>query len=509
MKLTRFYQKTMQLLASQNFFYLILVLLVFQALWIALSGQYPMAFDEDFHLGIIQIYAAHHIPFFGSQPAGADAFGAVARDPSYLYHYLMSFIYQPAMHFLKDQATAVIILRLFSIAFFTVGLVLFRRVLLATRVSRALAHTVLLLFILIPVVPFLAAQVNYDNLLMPLVAGAILLTIAIERAAHPGKAFPLKEVVMLLIVCCLSSLVKYAFLPIFAAIGFYLLAIIIYRYRGNWRALWRQLRTSYTAFTRRTIIVLSLLLLLSVGLFVQRYGHNIVSYKDPIPSCDKVLNQQECSAYGPWNRDQLYAQTKGDRSTSPRLFVNEWLYGLWFRSFFAVNGENSQFATRKPLPIPGDITVVLAIIGACLVVIHFLPLWRQSPAMRLSLVVIGVYCVALALQDFSYFHHTGRPVAINGRYLVPVLPLVFLWVGAAYSRALRFVQKYKAVMVTVLVLLMLQGGGVVTFIVRSDSSWYWHNTLVERVNKGARDFLTPFMIDRKPSERTGSIEEKY
>jgi hypothetical protein len=90
-----------------------------------------------------------------------------------------------------------------------------------------------------------------------------------------------------------------------------------------------------------------------------------------------------------------------------------------------------------------------------------------------------------------------------------VLPLIFLWVGAAYSRSLRFAQNYKAVMITVVTLLMLQGGGVVTFIVRSDASWYWHNRVVERVNESARDFLTPFMIDRKPSERTGSIEEKY
>ncbi len=52
-------KRLISLLGSTQFFWAIVALFVVQALWIALSSHYPMAFDEDFHLGIIRLYAHH------------------------------------------------------------------------------------------------------------------------------------------------------------------------------------------------------------------------------------------------------------------------------------------------------------------------------------------------------------------------------------------------------------------------------------------------------------------
>ncbi len=83
--------KIYNFVSSRFFFRLIVAVSLLSAVWIALSARYPMAFDEDFHLGLIRLYASHGWPFWSGQPANADVFGAVARDPSFLYHYLMSF----------------------------------------------------------------------------------------------------------------------------------------------------------------------------------------------------------------------------------------------------------------------------------------------------------------------------------------------------------------------------------------------------------------------------------
>jgi hypothetical protein len=99
-----------------------------------------MAFDEDFHLGIIRLYAHHLLPFWSSQPVGGDAYGAVARDPSYLYHYLMSFPYWLISQFTHDTTIQVLILRFINIGLFASGLVLFRRLLTRTFASPALLH---------------------------------------------------------------------------------------------------------------------------------------------------------------------------------------------------------------------------------------------------------------------------------------------------------------------------------------------------------------------------------
>src|SRR5579872_6980280 len=98
-----------QILSSNKYFIGLVLFFICEALWIAFSGHYPMAFDEDFHFGVIKIYAHHISPFLSHQPANADEFGAIFRDPSYLYHYLMSFPYRLITLFTKDQTIQIIV----------------------------------------------------------------------------------------------------------------------------------------------------------------------------------------------------------------------------------------------------------------------------------------------------------------------------------------------------------------------------------------------------------------
>ena len=69
-------------LAAERCFYLIVILFGVQAVWFAFTARYPMAFDENFHFGLIQLHAQQWLPFFTSQPLHAEQFGAVVRDPS-------------------------------------------------------------------------------------------------------------------------------------------------------------------------------------------------------------------------------------------------------------------------------------------------------------------------------------------------------------------------------------------------------------------------------------------
>ena len=146
-----------------------------------------MAFDEDFHFGIIRLYAQQWSPFFAHQPAGGNVYGALTSDPSYLYHYLMSFPYRLTTLFTSSQTLQIIALRFIDVdgddVLVTWSLVLFHRVLLKAKASVGLANVTLLFFILVPVVPLLAAQINYDDLLLPLTALALLMTLE-----FPGTA---------------------------------------------------------------------------------------------------------------------------------------------------------------------------------------------------------------------------------------------------------------------------------------------------------------------------------
>src|SRR5580765_1995288 len=115
-------QKILAILSSQKFFYFVLGFFVFEAAWLAFSGQYPMAFDESFHFGIIQVYSHHLSPFITSQPSESFAWGAITRDPSYLYHFLMSFPLRFVAFFFKSGYVQVLILRAINIAMFAGGI---------------------------------------------------------------------------------------------------------------------------------------------------------------------------------------------------------------------------------------------------------------------------------------------------------------------------------------------------------------------------------------------------
>lgn len=481
--------------ASSTFFWIILGVFVLQALWFVFSAVYPMAFDEEVHVGIIRVYSEQWSPFLYEQATSSDSFGAIVRDPSYLYHYLMSFPYRLLHVFTSSEAAIVIILRLLNVAMFAYALVLFRRVLLRAGTSQALSNVALALFTLIPIVPMLAAHVNYDNLMMLVVAWLCLLGMRIMRQVRE-RSIELRDWWLLALLCLFGSLVKYPLLPVLAGAVICLLIYTWWQFRGSSKLFGSRTRKSWRGFSRRSAIIGVLLVVLATGLFVQRYGVNLVQYNHPVPSCDAVLDKERCMAYGPWRRNHNLAQAKGDINGSPILYSGTWVERMWHRMFFAVNGPTSRYATRPPLPVPATTAAVLGISLFAASIIA----WRQiraRPALLYFAGFIGLYVAVLWVDEYTQFLETGHPVAINGRYLIPVLlPLAaILGVGASYC--LRNKAVLKPYVAGAVLLLFLHGGGVLTFISRSDASWNWPNQAVIKVNDAARKATSLLVFEGK------------
>jgi hypothetical protein len=480
-------------IGSPFFFWCVAALLVLQAAWIALSGLYPMAFDEDFHLGLIRLYADHLSPFWGSQPPNSDAFGTVTRDPSYLYHYLMSFPYLMISYFTDNQTAQVLALRTINIGLFVWGLTLYRRLLLKSRASRAMVHLTLLVLVLIPVTPLLAAQINYDNLFLPLVAIVMLLALKFQRSlASPGLA--LKTGVQLLIVCLLTSLVKYPFLPIFLAVGIYSL-IGLWRTYGSAGQIKQALAKGCRQLKRPVLVLLAAGLILSGGLFFERYGLNLIRYHTPIPQCHKVLSYDHCRHYGPWLRSYNYRHNPVQTSTDPLIFTQHWFYGMWLRSFFAVDGPTTRFQTRSPLVLPGLSAIIFASVGGAALLLAGRRLWSiySKPAGYLFAAVTAVYVGALWWAEYGGFRATGRPSAINGRYLLVVLPFVILFMMLAVKQLLSGRIKLQLAVLTIVMLCLVWGGGALTYILRSNDAWYWPDTPLTGANHVVKQMLGPVM----------------
>ena len=486
------HKKAARLISSQKFFYIIIALLVFQAVWIALSGRYPMAFDEDYHFGIIRLYAHHLTPFWSSQPTGADIYGGVYREPSYMYHYLLSFPYRFLSLFVHGQASQIIILRFINIGLFASALPLFRRLLRKVNLSDATIHSLLALFVFVPVVPLLAAQINYDNLLIPLVALNLLLALRVQQTMHRYKRIDVQTLGILLIGCLLTSLVKSAFLPIFVGIAIFLL-ISAHKYIGlRNRKFWLTFGFGISLMGRRARWVLLGILLLSIGLFLERYGVDIIRYHTLDPDCSQVLSVDRCQAYGPSARDHYFEQIKPAEISGPFGYTMTWFGAMWVRLFFAVDGPATQFQTRGPLPVPSLTALVLLSGGLLLVAVslikHDSKIYRNT--VLLFYIFVGLfYVLVLWFQDYRAYTQTGQPVAINGRYLLPVMLLLLTPIGLAYQRISSV--KIKATIIGLALFFFLWGGGFLTYVLRSNESWYWNSPPVLHMNDGLRQLLKP------------------
>jgi hypothetical protein len=484
------------ILSSRIFFAGVMIVFVAQAVWFALSALYPMAFDEEVHFGIIKIYAQQWSPFLNGQPAGADAYGAIARDPSYMYHYLMSFPYRLLAHFTTNQTVQIVLLRFVDIAIFAAGLLVFRRVLLRLTRSQAFTNLALSVFILIPIVPQLAAHINYDNLLFLLVGWCLLLVTDIHRQFSAGRV-ELRSLGALTVLSLFTSIVKYSFLPILAAI----VVFIVY---DAWRSFYKAgtvrsaLAKNWKTIGIRARAGFLVVFVLVSGLFLQRFGVNLVRYHTPVPACDQVLSFEQCSSYGPWIRDYNYAHSQQiDVNPNPARYTASWFYGLWYRMFFAINSKDRDYQNFAPLPLPAGAMALLAVSSFILILVFAKRIFVQPLFIFCGMVLI-FYCGALWLDNYKSYLETGREVAINGRYLLVVLPLAMALAWRAWSYALTNASAWvKPVLAVGILLLFLQGGGVMTFIVRSDASWNWSNTITIRANNAARKILAPVIIEGK------------
>lgn len=481
------------LLASNGFFWGIIVFFIFEALWLVFSAAYPLAFDEEFHFGVIQIYARDWSPFLAGQPAGADAFGALARDPSYLFHYLMSFPYRLITLLTDNQVVQVIVLRLLNVAMFTGGLILFKRVLRQAGTSAALSHTALAIFVLVPIVPYLAATINYDNFLFLLLPWLLLLAFRLVTSVR-RKQVDVKTLAMFGIVSMLLALVKYAILPLLLGIVVCLAVAALRLFRGRYGHLLALAGTSFRRISMGAKALLMIAFVVTFGMFFQRYGINLISYGSPAPSCDAVLSVERCQAFGPYARDTVLTQTKDQPGADPIAYTEEWLWGMWHRSFFAVSGPGNDYATRWQLPIPSSAAIALAVISVLAVLARFRRVFRRQPLLQMLAAAILLYLAALWLTLYGYYLYTGEPVAINGRYLLPILLPLATIMGQGISLLLRRCPAVKAYAAALAILLFVYGGGVSTYIIRSEQTWLWQNGIVLEINAAARAVLSLIII---------------
>lgn len=490
------YKKMVGLIGSKAFFVFVWLISVFQASWVAISARYPMAFDEEYHLEIIKLHAKMWSPIFLGQPEGPATYGALVRDPSFLHHYLLSLPWRLFENLGFSNYASVLGLRFINIAMFSTGLWLFWLLLKKTRASTAAINSTLLFFILIPTVPLLAAHINYDNLQFLLLPLTLLYSVGFLSQLS-NKKFDIPAFFISLILALVGSVNKFTFLPFLTAIVvWYVLVIIknIKNRRISLRAVQKQWQKLSTAL--RTTLV-SLFVLFG-GLFAWFYGVNIVVHQNVVAQCGEVLGEGRCMTYGPWARNHRYAELERKVDPNPIRYTIGWVGGMHYRLFFTINGSTGpKLYSNNTAPVVTITAAFLGVIGLILFIKYARRIIKGEPMLTFLLFVSLIYVVSVWGRNYHDYLQLGQNVAINGRYLHPVLPIVILAFIAAYQRQLYRAPIIKATLFIGSLLLFMSGGGITGFIHYSSVDWYPEgNQFVNEANQSLKKIVAPLFIWR-------------
>lgn len=477
------------ILSSKKMFYFVVFLLLFQALWIAFSFRYSMIFDEYYHFELIQYFSHQILPFIYHQAPQLDQYGALDRNPNLLFHYILSFPYRIIAMFTDNLAVQIITMRIVNICLFAVGLVLYARIFQKMKIKQIFINVTSLFFVLLPIVPFVAATINYDNLVFLLIPLMILLAIRITD----WKPNVWSSLVLFVTVGMCGSLVKTAFAPFFVAAVIYL---ILTGYQSREQINLQKIKKSIN--TSSVFVKISVILVVVVvgGFFVERYGVNVIKYHSLNPGCSKQINEKRCLSNLVAQRDNYLHGTRDQRvPVMMPAFVSTWTNymteGL-FRTGANTNG-NTGTQTGAPLPLVYTTTVLVGLLGLIIFIYKFDSV-KKTPYFWLIILGGAVYVFSLFMVNMQAYYNFRTPVAIQARYLVPILPFVIMYMLYAINLAFRKNQSnYKLIVLILVFLPYLNGAGLITHIVRSNESWNWDNRTVRNVNNETRDALKPLI----------------
>lgn len=488
-KINRVTGKIIKILSSNYFFWFIIFLFVFQALWIALSFRYSMIYDEYYYFGLIEYFSHQWLPWINNQPTSLDLYGALDRNPYLLFHYLLSFPFRVVALFTDNLAAQVISMRILNIGLFAAGLVAFNRLFKEMKIRAIFRNITLLFFVLLPVTPFVAATVNYDNAIFLLTALFMIVGLRIIQS----DVVRWQNYALILIIGMAGSLTKVVFLPIFAA-GFVFIAINqILKYK---KKIINNTKKSFTSSGKLMKIAIIVPLIVVGFLFAERFAVNIIQYRSLSPSCETQIGDNRCGTNSINARgDALVKSKAGKIPMQQPEYAAKWVSDMLFYAMWSGNMTSSnEIKFTHPLPVVYNVVFWLSIVSVA-AFFYSLNRIRNLPGFWFLSSITAIYIAALFYENISAYYRYYQAVAIQGRYLLPLLPVIMLFglIGINY-----IIKQQRVIKITVLVfvfLLFLNGAGLTTHLIRSDESWNWDSQTIRQINNNSRKVLAPFISE--------------
>lgn len=451
--------------------------------------------DGNRHIAAVTYYAEQPLsagPFIHDMSANELWLGDLERFPSYLYYYLLSFPMRVAIGLGLSDAMMVLMIRLIGTVVGVIGLWVVYKIARELRTSQQIAHLSVLATALTGVYAWLAPAENYDMLALLLWLGFVLMSLRLFTRQHA------KYLVPMAILFSLGSITKYTYIPFMTIAGGAALALYIYGLRntGGLRGGFEQLKLWITSQKWWKTTLVSLLLVVSAGLFTERIIGNLLVYQSFSPSCAVVHSKENCGNFAIYDRNvtrKAAYEAEIARGETERVIYNPLTYTpFWIDRYYAsIFGYVGHIWIYNFWPgmyigaIAASLLVALLLVVAKLRRIRLL----QSTGERWLAGVIAMLVIAQYTINARTFVNYGGELyayAHQGRYLLSAICIGYILLLLVITRSLRALAPSRhyswllPLSVLVLVAAAVTNMALVTFFVHATGS-DWYSTFAENL----------------------------
>jgi hypothetical protein len=303
---------------------------------------------------------------------------------------------------------------------------------------------------------FLSASVNYDNLVN------LFSIITIYFLVKYIKEDNSKDLLLMYVALCFGILSKFTILPL-AFIVFLISSYFVVK-RGNIVGFLRESMKKY----KYSLLLLAFALLLCLNL----YGINLIKYHSLNVFCDDILTVDQCMQNGIYSRSKTLPLANIESFSdfievlklrmTPFEYLSRWTLSM-VQKIFGVLGHKSILMPKY------FANIYLLIFGVN--TFFVVRKWKKESLVESSLIIIFLFytLVLMVVQNYkTYLNRNIFDLALQGRYLFPVLPIFYIII----SRYLSDIKsKWLRILIVVSLVVLFIAGCIPFFVYFLPDSW--------------------------------------
>ncbi len=452
--------RLLEALSSNKFLTVIYVWFLIQTIYIVINVKVGIPPDENWHLGLIQLYTRDGLDPAIQDQTGFFYLGEVTRGVGYYYHYLLSIVTRP-LDAMFSYETVVSILRMINVFMGLGTLIIVSNLTTMLKFSKLVRNIVVFCLANTAMFVFLSGSVNYDNLLI------LVSVFSVYSLMKLIDRFSINNLLIFLAAVLFGLQVKFAYAPL----ALFLVLVLFFELAKNYKVYLKEVSRTIKKAERSSIAFATLVVVLLVT-FAFSYGRNIVEYQTVAPKCTKVHSLDNCLQSEVFARNQKFkAEPLSGPLMTKEVFSYRWFETMQERLF----GVFAHKSYKPSVRVVQAINVVMLLGLVC-----FVRLYKHRDNKHLYILLLALFYTAILLMtNWGTYSRSGRfGVALQGRYILPVLPLIYMVLVGYIFKMFNSRIVYK-LLISLIICALFFLSSAPAFISNTDEGWFKSSSITK------------------------------